>query len=106
MSSSKRKCTKYKSMTVSFVSENENCPVCRKEEKIVELKLVVRFFVGYINWTFDYLKIVNYSGVDKAERESKIDGVYSKISDRQIGFEQIVLVLEEYGELRKSFTWK
>jgi hypothetical protein len=92
-------------MTVSFVSENEDCPVCLMDRKIASLKLKVRFFVGFLNWSIDFLKIVIYNGLDKAERQSKIDSIYPKITDPKMSIEQIVFVLEDYCELRKGFTW-
>lgn len=103
MSSNKRGCTKHKGVTVSFVTEN--CPVCLKDEEIKRLDLAKRFLQALIYWCLDYLRLSRYEGIDKQERESKMEKIYNDISAPDISFEQMVQILEEYGELRKSLSW-
>jgi hypothetical protein len=90
-------------MTVSFVAEN--CPVCLKDEQIKRLDLAKRFLQAFIHWSLDYLRLSHYEGIDKQERESKMEKIYNDISSPDIRFAQIVCILEEYGELRKSLSW-
>lgn len=106
MSTTKEKrCKKHEGISVYFVAGKGKCPICLMNQKINALELKVRFFVGFINWSMDFLKIVSYDGPDKVERQSDIDAICSKINDPKMSMEQIVLLLEDYGELREGFTW-
>ena len=90
-------------MTVSFATEH--CPVCLKDEQIKRLDLSKRFLQALIYWSIDYLRLAHYEGIDKQERESKMEKIYNDLSAPDISFEQIVRVLEDYGEIRKSLSW-
>jgi hypothetical protein len=90
-------------MTVSFAAEN--CPVCLKDEEIRRLDLARRFLIALIYWALDYLRLSHYEGIDKLERESKMEKIFAEINNPNTSIEQTVEILEQYGELRKSLSW-
>ena len=56
-------------MIVSFVSENKECPVCLKDERIAKLELGERYLLAFIAWSVDRIRVIMYNGFDKEERE-------------------------------------
>jgi hypothetical protein len=105
MSSTRKKCSKHEGMTVSFVAEPERCPVCVKDERMGGLQLNGKFLALYFCFGMDWVRVISYRGIDRAERERTIEKVRSGISNPGIDLNQTVEILEEYYKVRKNYSW-
>jgi hypothetical protein len=96
-------------MMVSFaVSEEKNevkCPVCLKDEKISELELSGKYLALYFYFGMDWVRVISYHGIDRAERERTMEKVFSDISNPGIDLKRTVEILAEYYRIRKNYSW-
>jgi hypothetical protein len=69
--------------------------------------LEYRYLDGYFYWGLDWIRIASYHGIDRVEREQVIEKVHSDFVQyvREKYVKSAVRVLEEYGKVRKSYTW-
>ncbi|HKW05418.1 MAG TPA: hypothetical protein VJN71_08980 [Nitrososphaerales archaeon] len=75
MSLKRKKYKKHEGLAISFAAED--CPVCWKDEQIRRLDLVRRFYIAWINCALDYIRLSDYEGIDKQERERGM-GIFQK----------------------------
>lgn len=106
----RRKCERHEGIKVSYeVSEKvQKCPVCLRDEVIEALSLEYRYLDGYFYWGLDWIRIASYRGIDRQEREQLIEKVHTDFVKyvKEKDLKSAVRVLEEYGEIRKNYTWR
>jgi len=99
-------CVKHNGLSLVYDTNIfRECPVCVKDEMIVLLDLKVRYSSSYFHWALDWLKILNYNGIDKAERERTIEKVNAELDNCKEELRRGVEILEEYEKIRKTYSW-
>ncbi|SRR5579884_2871338 len=104
MTSRRKRCTKHKGITISFVSEYEKCPVCEKDSTIENYELNIRFLHGFLTWGQDWIGITDYHGPDREERSRIIEKVKEELEKNNPGLKRRIEIVEGYEEVREKFT--
>ena len=99
------RCARHDGMTIYFTENSSKCQVCAKDEMIAHLDLEIRFQSCCLRWGLDWVRILNYGAIDKADRERIIEGVKDELDKSSGDLKKMVEVLEKYDKTRKSFSW-